>query len=457
MKDLTKDSITRHILTMAAPIAIGMLTQMAYQLVDLYFVSKIGEDAVAGVSTAGNAMFIVMALTQVLGVGTVALIAHAAGRKDQADANLVFNQALALSVVCGAVMMALIYTFIRPYLRSVAADEATIAAGTTFMSWVVPGFALMFPMTAIGSALRGTGIVQPTIVIQMLTVLINAILAPILIAGWGTGVALGVKGAALASTISITIGVILMGIYFHRLEHFVAIQPALMRPQIKQWRRVLNIGLPAGGEFVVMFMFTAVVYYSIRNFGASAQAGFGIGSRVLQAIMLPAMAIAFAAGPIAGQNFGARNVERVKETFRKAAWIGTAVMIVITLFTQIRPQALVGVFNADAPTLAVAALFLQMISWNFVAQGLIFTCSSMFQGLGNTLPSLISSATRLIVFSVPAIWLSTQPAFQIEHVWYVSIASSTLQAVVSLLLLRVEFKRRLQVVEVTSRPATAVS
>src|SRR5262245_34907164 len=99
MKDLTQGSIRQHIVTMAVPIAIGMFTQMAYQLVDLYFVTRIGVDATAGVNTAGNAMFIIMALTQVLSVGTVALIAHAVGRKDQADANLVFNQSMSLSIV----------------------------------------------------------------------------------------------------------------------------------------------------------------------------------------------------------------------------------------------------------------------------------------------------------------------------------------------------------------------
>ena len=443
MKDLTKDSITRHIVTMAIPIAIGMLSQMAYQLVDLYFVTKLGVDATAGVSAAGNAMFVVMALTQVLGVGTVALIAHAVGRKDQADANLVFNQSLSLSIFAGVGTMVMLFLTMRPYLQSIAADAGTIEEGTTFMLWLMPCFVLMFPMTAVGAALRGTGIVQPTIVIQMITVAINAALAPVLIAGWGTGHPMGVAGAGLASSISVAVGVVLLGVYFHKLEHYVAVKPEQMRPQTKQWRRMLNIGLPAGGEFVLLFAFTAVVYYAIRNFGASAQAGFGIGSRVLQAILLPAMAIAFAAGPIAGQNFGARNAARVRETFRQAAIIGTVVMIAITILAQLSPESLVRVFKADEQAIAVAALFLQLISWNFVAQGIVFTCSSMFQGLGNTMPSLLSSATRLLAFAIPVIWVSTLPDFRIEHVWYLSIASATVQALVSLWLLRVEFNRRL--------------
>jgi putative MATE family efflux protein len=443
MKDLTQGSISRQILTMAIPIAIGMVTQMAYQLVDLYFVTRLGVDATAGVNTASNAILIVFALTQMLAVGSVALVAQAVGRKDQADANLVFNQSLALSAGSGIVVVTFIYATIRSYLQSVSADQATIEAGVTFMFWALPGFGLMFLMSTIGAALRGTGIVRPTIAVQMLTVAINIILAPILIAGWGTGIPLGVKGAALASTISISIGVMLLGGYFHRLEHYVKITPALMRPQFKQWARILNIGLPSGGELIVMFVFTAVVYYAIRDLGAPAQAGFGIGSRVLQAILMPALAISMATGPIIGQNYGARNATRVRATFRTAAMIGSVVMVVATLIAQINPHLLVGAFNADASSTEIAALFLQMISLNFVAQGLVFTCSATFQGMGNTLPSLISSCVRLVSFAIPAIWLSKQPSFKIEQVWYVSIAASTLQAVVSLLLLRVQFKRRL--------------
>ena len=102
MKDLTQGSVLRHILAMAAPIAFGMIFQTLYYLVDLYFVAGLGEAALAGVSAAGNVMFIIIGLTQVLGVGTVALIAHAVGRKDQPDANLIFNQSLVLSALCAA-------------------------------------------------------------------------------------------------------------------------------------------------------------------------------------------------------------------------------------------------------------------------------------------------------------------------------------------------------------------
>src|ERR1700760_2238528 len=106
MKDLTRGSIVSHILTMAPPIVIGMITIMVCQLVDLYFVSGLGEAAVAGVAAAGKAGVLFNGLMQVLGVGTVALMAHAVGRKDRRDANLIFNQSIVLSLLCGLLTLA---------------------------------------------------------------------------------------------------------------------------------------------------------------------------------------------------------------------------------------------------------------------------------------------------------------------------------------------------------------
>lgn len=183
MKDLTHGSIYRQLIGMAAPIAAGMLLQTMYYVVDLYFVAQLGDAALAGVGAAGTAMFVVFALTQMLGVGTVALMSHAVGRKDKADANHVFNQSVALSALCAAITLAGGYGLSAPYMGWVGADAPTGAAGITYLHWFTPGLALQFALVAMGSALRGTGIVQPTVIVQALTVVLNIVLAPVLIAG----------------------------------------------------------------------------------------------------------------------------------------------------------------------------------------------------------------------------------------------------------------------------------
>lgn len=444
MRDLTQGSVSGHLVAMAIPVAAGMICQTLYYFVDLYFIAQLGDAAIAGVSAAGNAVFVVLAMTQVLGVGAVALIAHAVGRKDQADANLLFNQSLLVAALCGALTLVFGYPLARPYVALVGADEATIEAGVAYLCWFIPGLALQFAMVAMGSALRATGIVQPTMIVQMATVLLNAALAPILIAGWGTGRPLGVAGAGMASTLAIVAGVLLLWLYFARLEKYVSFHREQWQPRLSVWKRMLVVGLPSGGEFALLFLFAAVTYWVIRDFGAAAQAGFGIGGRVMQGIFLPAMAIAFAVAPVAGQNFGARRPDRVRETFRSALAMGAVVMLALTLLCQWRPEALIAIFSNEAEVIEVGALFLRMISWNFVASGVVFACSGMFQALGNTVPSLLSSATRLITYALPAIWLSTQPWLKLEHVWTLSVVTMALQTLLSLYLLRSQLQVRLR-------------
>lgn len=443
MHDLTEGSIPKHILQLAWPMALGMIFQTLYLLVDLYFVALLGDAAIAGVSAASTLQFIVMALTQVLGVGTMVLIAHAAGRKDQADANLVFNQSLLLSALAGGGVLVGGWLFGGSYLGTLAADAETVANGMSYLAWFLPALALQFALISMGSALRGTGIAKPTMIVQMLSVVLNAVLAPILIAGWGTGRPMGVAGAALASTIAVSVAVIALLLYFVKLEHYVRFDSAQWRPHRETWMRLLRIGVPAGGEFGLMFVSMAVIYWIIRDFGAAAQAGFGVGGRVMQSMFLPVMAIAFAAAPVAAQNVAAGKPARAREAFWAAVRIGSALMAVMTLFVQWRPALLIRIFTDEPEVIEVAAQFLSTISWNFIASGIVFTCSGMFQAMGNTIPSVISSAVRLIVFVVPAVWISRLPGFQLHWTWRISVAATTVHALFALWLVRREAAARL--------------
>jgi Na+-driven multidrug efflux pump len=231
----------------------------------------------------------------------------------------------------------------------------------------------------------------------------------------------------------------------------------LVAPKLAEWGRIIGIGLPAAGEFILMFVIFGVVYWVIRGFGPHAQAGFGVGQRVAQSIFLPAMAVAFAAAPIAGQNFGAGRGDRVRETFRQAALIGSAIMFALTLLCQTKPEILLTPFTSDPDALAVGKSYLHTLSWNFVATGIAFTCSSMFQGLGDTRPSFLASATRLVTFAGPAIWLSGRPGTTLQEIWWLSMASVYLQAGISFLFLRMSLNKKLEGLSPRVAPQGAVA
>ncbi len=443
MKDLTHGPVFRHLVALSVPIAVGMLLQTLYFLVDLYFVSGLGDAAIAGVSAAGNVMFIGFALTQALSVATGTLVSHAVGRKDRAEANHIFNQSVVLGALLAIAMLAGGNALARRYMALLGADAATRAAGVTYLRWFLPSIAAQFAVASMGAALRGTGIVKPGMVVQVIGVLLNAALAPVLIAGWGTGRALGVAGAGLASSLAAAASVALLTAYFFRLEKYVQFHPREWRPRLATWKRMLNLGAPAGAEFALMAVIIGAIYWIIRDFGAAAQAGLGIGARVMQSIFLPAMAIAFAVPALAGQNFGARHFGRVRETFRVAVAANVAIMAVLTLACQWKADVLVRVFTHDPAVIEVGTGYLRIVSWNFVAVGLVFICSGLFQSLGNTWPSLLSKAVRLVTFVAPAIWLSRTAGFALEDVWLLSVASVLIEALTSYSLLRIEMRGRL--------------
>ena len=163
----------------------------------------------------------------------------------------------------------------------------------------------------------------------------------------------------------------------------------------------------------------------------------------MQALFLPVVALSFAVAPVVGQNFGGRHADRVRHSVYSGIGIASAMMLILTFVVWIAPATLIRVFSKDPNVIAFGSDYLRIVSFNFVAAGVVFTTSSVFQGIGNTWPPLLSSMTRLVIFALPAILVARTPGFEIKHVWYISVASQVLQMCINLLLLRRELRKKL--------------
>ena len=443
MQDLTTGPVARHLVKTAAFMLVMMVFQTLYFLVDLYWVGRLGTDAVAGVALAGNVSFLTLAVGQVLAVGTTTAVSHAAGRKDAAGARHVFQQAVLLSAAVGLGFLALGLALREGYAARAAADAATAARAAEYLLWFVPAMALQFPFGAMGAAMRATGQFRRVMAVSIGTVVVNMALAPALMFGWGTGRPMGVAGTAAATLVSVALGGGAVAWSFRRPDAFLHLRGFGWRPDLAAWRRVLGVGLPAGFEFAMMALYQFVVYAVARPFGAPAQAGFGIGLRVVQAGFMPVVALGMAVGPVAGQNVGAGLAERVRATFRSGVVMAVGLMAVLTVLAHVAPAALVRVFTRDPAVVAVGAEYLQVISWNFVASGIIFVAGSLFQALGNTLPPLLASATRMALLLGPVVALARRPGFALHWVWWLAAGTVYVQLALVLWLLRREFARRL--------------
>ena len=362
MQDLTTGSITKHLLKTMSFMLVAMVFQTLYFLVDLYWVGRLGTTSVAAVGIAGNMNFIVLALSQMLGVGTTTVVSHAVGRRDKVEAQHLFNQSQALAAVIGVAFLIAGLALSGMYARAQSADAETAGLAVKYLVWFIPAMAIQFPIAGMGAALRATGNFKPTMLVGTVTVIINMVLAPILIFGWGTGHPFGVAGAAMSTLIAVIIGSFWLAGYFVSKNAYLHFKLPDWKPQLGVWKRMLVVGLPAGFEFLMMFVYLGLVYNISRPFGAAAQAGFGIGMRVIQAGFMPVVALGFSVAPVAGQNFGARLADRVKATFKDAAYIATGVMVVFALASHIAPARLVAIFSKDPAVIGVGEEYLRFNS-----------------------------------------------------------------------------------------------
>jgi putative MATE family efflux protein len=445
VQDLTTGPVTRHLLKTTSFMLVTMVFQTLYFLIDLYWVGRLGTESVAAVGIAGNLTFIVLALTQMLGVGTTTVVSHAVGRKDRDRAVLLFNQSQILSMVSGVIFLAAGMSLRVSYTTTLAADAVTAGLAAEYLLWFIPAMALQFAMVAMGAALRGTGNFKPGMIVGTATVILNMILAPFFIFGWVTHRPLGVAGAAISTLVSVVVGVVWLSRYFWSGDQYLHFRRADWRVRLPVWASVLKIGLPAGAEFGLTAIYLFIVYTVTRPFGASAQAAFGIGLRLIQALFLPVVALGFAVGPVAGQNVGARLRERVRTTFASAVGMAIGLMILSGLLCHIAAARLMAVFSTDPGVIHIGVEYLRIISWSFVASGVVFVASSMFQALGNTIPPLITSVTRIALVATPVVILSRLPGFQLTTIWYLSACGIVIQMIVNLWLLRREFRLRFAV------------
>ena len=443
MQDLTTGSLTGHLLKTTSFMLVSMVFQALYVLVDLFWVGRLGTDAVAAVGISANLSFVVLAISQMLGVGTTTVVSHAAGRKEHVQATYLFNQSQVLSMGAGVIFLAVAMPFRTSYAAALSADATMQRLTEEYLLWFIPAMALQFAIVAMGAALRGTGNFKPGMIVQTASVFVNIVLAPLLIFGWGPFPAMGISGAAVATFVAVVVGVIWISFYFVDRDAYLRFHCSDWKPEFRVWGQMLKIGLPAGVEFGLMGVYMVVVYAISRRFGAAAQAGFGVGFRLVQSVFLPIVALGFAVAPVAGQNFGAKQGDRVRAVFKTAASIAAAFMLPAGIGVYLAAPQLIGIFSSDPEVLQVGVDYLHIVTLNFVASGITFVSASMFQGMGNTLPSLATSFLRIIVGIAPAVVLSGRPEFALTWIWWFTVVSTTLQMALNLVLLQREFRIKL--------------
>ena len=427
--DLTEGPIIATLIKLAVPVTISMVMFTVYLLADIYFVGKLGPDAVAALSISSNAFFIHLGFSTILGTGGMALIAQAFGRGDYHHAAQVFKQSLMMALVIGMIE-AVVGFFLAPaYIAFFGGTGQSLQWGIEYFQIFSISFLFMLLLYVTGNCFRGMGDTRTPMMIMLQANVLNIALDPILIFGWLGLPAMGVRGAAIASLVSQIYG---LGIYgyliFIRGFHLDIKGSWRFDPMII--KKSLMIGVPSGMNHFLLAANLMITYRVISIYGTAALASIGIGFRILQAIYIPVIAVASAMAAIVGQNYGARKFSRISGTLGQAWWISTIFMIGCTAICLLLPKILIGIFSQNADVIYYGVVYLRIFSLGFVMVGTIMVVSSAFQGLGKTYPSLIGAVVDNALFAGLVFTLPVYFGWGIQSIWWIKVATAAVETAV---------------------------
>lgn len=399
--NMTEGPIGPAIISLMIPMMIGMIALVSYNIADTWFIGQLGTMELAAVSFTFPVAFIVNALSMGLGVGTSSVASRLFGARETGKIQRITTHAALLAVMVGVSVLIVGLLTIEPVFRLLGADDTTLPLIKRYMSiYYFGGVFLIVPMIG-NSVLRASGDAKTPSYLMTTGAVLNVLLDPILIFGWGPVPRLEIEGAAIATVISnALVGVLAVGVIYFR-DHLFRFRTEDWPLIVDSWRRILHVGVPSMASSLVAPMTTAFITWQVSQFGQEAVAGFGVASRIEGLSLMALMALSAAVTPFSGQNFGARHYTRVMDGARYAwRWCTFyGFVVAVILFTGARYIALF--FTSDPSAVNTAIMHLSMVPWSYSFLGISMVCVSAFNAVGKPTPGMLVSMSRTIGVYAP--------------------------------------------------------
>ncbi|MCF2829576.1 MULTISPECIES: MATE family efflux transporter [unclassified Pseudoalteromonas] len=394
---------------MTIPMIFGMITLMMFNLVDTFFISMLGTEPLAAISFTFPVTFTVISLAIGLGVGTSAVIAKALGSNLLDEAKFDAAVAIIISAIFVSLLSILGFIFVDEIFILLGAGEAVMPFIHDYMSvWFIGSILLITPMIG-NSVLRASGDTKTPSLVMGLGGLVNAVLDPILIFGFGPIDAMGVKGAAVASVLSWSLGVTII-LYLLIVKKRLISLSAKYTSFTNAAKKILTIGLPAAGANMLTPLAMAVMTALIASYGPEAVAAFGVGSRIESIASLVVLALSMTLPPFVSQNFGAKQYQRVSDAYTQTLKFVLAFQFAVYLLLVLSAYYISHTFGNEPAVVETIQLFIYIMPLGYGLQGVIILTNSSFNALHKPMNALILSVIRLFIFYVPIAYIGSQLA-----------------------------------------------
>lgn len=440
--DLLNDPIDRSLRQFAIPMAFSFMINMIYSLIDRYYASRLGDDAIAAIGASDQVTFFVFTLASGFSVGTGIIVARRFGERDLEEAGRIAAQALVAMVLIGSVITAVIYSVLPsvPRLMNMPSTVGTMAM--QYMQMLYVGFTANLVNFQLFSVIRSTGNPVFPMMVLISTTVLNAVIAPVLIFGVGPISAMGLAGAGLATAIAQVSGTVLALWAILSGKTGLGLRFARFRLDGGLILRVAKLGVPASLQMLSVSINRALIFVLVGGYGTSITAAYTLGLNVDMAVFMSVFALGVSVEVATGQNIGSGNWSRAEAYHRSAIKQGAVLMAVLGVVVLAFGSLFVKLYTQQPATVAAATTYLQIavIGYVFFAIGLVTVRS--ISGAGAALTSLLITACSLLGFQLPVAYaLSRFAGMGPTGVWIGIVVGYAVFALVALVVHRRPFWR----------------
>jgi putative MATE family efflux protein len=401
--DFTEMDITQAIRYIALPSILGMLFRTMYNLVDMFWIGKLGYQQIAAIGLFGIFFEFAIVFNEVVGVGSVALIARHYGAKNYEKVNDVVKQTLFLKLGIAVIFCLIGISFIKYILVGLGAEGDVILYGVRYGRVMSFGFLFMLSSATLFTAMRGVGDARTPMKLMMISSVLNIVLDPIFIFGLN----LGVTGAAIASVLS-QVFTFVTGLFLITTGRHVVKITIDTAADLKTIKSILTIGLPSGVDMLLRNITNMVTVRIVAGFGMTVLAGFQIFMRMMGVAWMPLFGLTLACSTLVGHNLGAKKLDQAEKTAIKAGYMGVMAMVGIVSVFLLGSHHIVSFFNSTPQVVEAGTSCFRIMSPFLVVFGFYFPLYGAFFGSGDTKPPMVVTFIAHLCFQIPAMLIISQ-------------------------------------------------
>lgn len=439
LKELGTAPIPKILLKYSLPAVVGTVVMALYNIIDSVVIGHAIDDpnVVAGIAVTFPVMNLATALGMLIGAGSATRVSIVMGQKDVRRAELILGNSVVLSILIGFVYVGLFAIFLDPILKLFGASPNSLPYAREFLQWILPGMVLMNLTFSYNNVMRASGYPGKAMFTNLIGAGLNLILAPTFLFGFH----LGIRGAAIATDISMCVtAFFVLGHFFQKKNtlHFVRGTFRLHWPVVKS---VLYIGMAPFLINVAGSTINAIVNNSLLLYGGdNAIAAVVVFNRFVTIFVMVVMGICQGMQPILGYNYGAGNLNRLFGTLRLAAICAVITTTIGSLIGAFFPRSIASMFMQDAAQIASAVNCLHITTLTFWIVGFQIVATNFFQSLGMAGKAVFLSLTRQVIFMIPLLFI-LPPLFRLNGVWACYPICDSVAAIVSAIMLARQLRR----------------